>query len=247
VTYPESQRWRKALQKVEYLVVQDILESELTAMANVVLPAASFAEKSGTYIACDNTAGLLRQALKPCGNARTDVEILASLYSAATGKVAKAYPAPLRAELNDLCGLFEALKVSGDKYLSPGVKKAYKPAPAGLSFSEFKSAKPASAKVLVVGKMHAHTGVTSTYAPGALEIAPRGYIEINTEDAAKAGVKDGDKLTLTSAVGSFSALVRVSTYIPAGILFAPYHFADMNAMQAIPATQRSVDVEIAAS
>lgn len=244
VTYPESQRWRNALQKLEYLVVQDILESELTEMAHVVLPAASFAEKNGTYIACDNTAGLLQQALKPYANSRTDVEILTTLYSYARGQKCEADPAAIRTEFNALTGMFTTLEVSGDKYLCPGVKKHYAPAPAGLIFSEFKSAKPVSGSVLVVGKMHAHTGVTSTYAPGALEIAPRGYIEINTAEAEKAGIKDGETLSLKSGVGSFSAPARVSTYVPAGVLFAPYHFADINAMQAIPVTQRSVVVEI---
>lgn len=247
VTFPESQRWRKALQQLEYLVVQDILESELTGMANVVLPAAAFAEKSGTYIACDNSAGLLQQAQKPCGNARTDSEIFAALYTAVSGKETSADPAKVRAELNELCGLFETLEVSGNKYLSPGAKKCYQPAPAGLSFSEFKSTKASSGKKLIVGKMHAHTGVTSTYAPGALEIAPSGYIEISAQDAAELAVKDSDKLTLTTTVGSFSAPARVSTYVPVGILFAPYHFADVNAMQAVPAAQRIVDVEVGKS
>jgi len=244
VTYPESQRWRNALQKLEYLVVQDILESELTGMANAVLPAASFAEKSGTYIACDNSAGLLHQALTPHGNAKTDVEIFSALYRAARGIEAKSDPAALRVELNALCGLFQTLETTGDKYQSPGIKKGYSPAPAGLIFSEFKSSKPVSSTVLVVGKMHAHTGVTSTYAPGALQIAPGGYIEISTADARSIGVNDGEKLVLKNSVGSFSAPARVSTYVPAGVLFAPYHFSDINAMQAVPAIGRIVDVEV---
>ena len=244
VTYPEAQRWRAALKKVEFLVVQDILASDLTDMANVVLPAASFAEKEGTCIACDNTAGLLQAALKPCGCAKTDAEILAALYTAASGKQAASDSAAVRAEFNALSGMFTDLEVSGDKYLTPGVKPAYAPAPAALTVSEFKLGKPVSAKVLVVGKMHAHTGVTSTYAQGALEIAPQGYIEINTADAEAAGVAEGQSLTLMSSVGTFSAPARISSYVPAGVLFAPYHFADVNAMQCMPAGQGAVEVEI---
>jgi formate dehydrogenase alpha subunit len=247
VTYPESQRWRAALQKLECLVVQDILESELSAMAHVVLPAASFAEKSGTYIACDNTAGLLQQALKPYSGAKTDAEILAQLYQSASGKEATSDAAVLRAELNDLAPVFETLEIRGEKHLTPGVKKGYSPAPAGLTFSEFKCGEPLSGSVLVVGKMHAHTGVTSTYADGALEIAPHGYVEISTADADKAGIKEGETVNVKSAVGSFSAPARISAYVPAGVLFAPYHFADINAMQAVPAAQRIVEVEIAKS
>jgi formate dehydrogenase alpha subunit len=247
VTFPESQRWRAALQKLECLVVQDILESELSAMAHVVLPAASFAEKSGTCIACDNTAGLWQPAMKPCAEAKTDADIFAHLYRAATGKNSTSDPAAIRAELNTLAPVFDTLETSGEKYQIPGVKKGYAPAPAGLNFSAFKCAKPLGGNVLVVGKMHAHTGVTSTYAAGALEIAPHGYVEISTADADKAGIKEGESVKVKSAVGSFSAPARISAYVPAGVLFAPYHFADINAMQAVPAAQRIVEVEIAKS
>ncbi|MDD2557983.1 MAG: molybdopterin-dependent oxidoreductase [Desulfuromonadaceae bacterium] len=247
VTYPESQRWRAALKKVEFLVVQDILESELTDLANVVLPAASFAEKTGSYIACDNTVGLLQQALKPFAAAKADGEIIAALLGAATGKSSCADAVAVRNELNTLSGMFTTTVISGDKYLTSGSKKAYSPAPTALKFSEFKCANAedkGAGHTLIVGKMHAHTGVTSTYAAGALEIAPQGYVEINSQDAQQAGISEGATLTVKSAVGSFSAPARISSYVPAGILFAPYHFADIGAMQAVPVGHQTVRVEI---
>lgn len=248
VTYPESQRWRAALKKVEFLVVQDMLESELTGFADVVLPAASFAEKTGTYIACDNTAGLLQQAFKPFAEAKTDAEILAALLGVATGKESDADHVAVRSELNALSGMFVSTEISGEKYLTAGFKSAYTPAPASLVFSAFKdtntSAKTAAGHTLIVGKMHAHTGVTSTYAAGALEIAPQGYVEISKDDAQQAGIKEGETLKVKSSVGSFSAPARISPYVPSGILFAPYHFADINAMQAVPVGHHTVPVEI---
>ncbi|MDY0212211.1 MAG: molybdopterin-dependent oxidoreductase [Desulfuromonadaceae bacterium] len=244
ITYPESQRWRAALKKLEFLVVQDILESELTALANVVLPAASFAEKTGTYIACDNTAGLLQQALKPFASARADGDIITALLGVATGKKCNADDVAVRNELNTLSGLFASTEISGAKYLTPGSKVVYAPAPSALEFSEFKYTKAVAGLTLIVGKMHAHTGVTSTYASGALEIAPQGYVEISSEDAQRAGVSEGETLKVKSTVGSLSAPVRISPYVSAGILFAPYHFADINAMQVVPIGHQSVQVEI---
>ncbi len=245
VTFPESQRWRKALKKVEFLVVQDILASELTCLADVVLPAASFAEKTGTYIACDNTVGMLQQALKPFAGAKTDTEILTVLLEVATAKKGSADDAEVRNELNALSGLFASTEISGDKYLAAGSKKTYVPAPSSLVFSEFKQIKAANKGLtLIVGKMHAHTGVTSTYAAGALEMAPQGYIEISSADARQVGVSEGATLKVKSTVGEFCAPVRISSYVPAGVLFAPYHFADINAMQAVPLGHQTVLVEI---
>ncbi len=247
VTWPESARWKKALEKVEFLVVQDILASELTAMADVVLPAAAYAEKSGTWIACDNSAGALGKAVKPLAQARSDKQIFADFLAATTGREQTLCNEKILAELNDLSGLFTTVEPSGDKYIVPCAKAAYEPKAASLVFSKSDKAIAVKGLQLLTGKMHAHTGVTSTYAPGALEIAPGAYVELNSADAAKVGVKDGDSVTVKSAVGSFSGPVKLSPYVPAGLVFAPYHFADMAARQAVPVGGSTVAVELVKS
>ena len=147
-------------------------------------------------------------------------------------------------ELAGLTDLFTEVGVSGETYLSSCVKQGYAPAAAALTFSACAAATPTKGLQLISGKMHAHTGVTSTYAAGALEIAPEGYIEISVADADKAGIADGAQVSVKSAVGSASGVARISGYVPQGILFAPYHFAGLNIQQVVPTGQNTVAVEI---
>ncbi len=65
ISYPEAGRWRKALEKLDFLVVQDILASDLTALASVVLPGAASAEKRGSVTSLDLRVNKLRIAVSP--------------------------------------------------------------------------------------------------------------------------------------------------------------------------------------
>ena len=245
VTFADSGRWKKALDKVEFLVVQDILASELTQMADVVLPATAYAEKSGTYIACDQRAGMLAKSIKPAGESRSDKQIFAELYGALNGSSQTLCNQEILAEMSELTGMFSSVAVTGETYTSSCAKPAYVPAAASLIFSPFAKVKAVKGLQLLTGKMHAHTGVTSTYAAGAMEIAPDGYIELNQQDAEAAGVAEGTQVTVKSAVGCATGVARISSCVPQGVLFAPYHFAQLNAQQVLPVGQNMVTVELA--
>ncbi len=70
---------RKALESLDFLIVQDIFLTETAQMADVVLPAASFAEKDGTFTNTERRVQRVRQALDPPGRAKADWEILCGL------------------------------------------------------------------------------------------------------------------------------------------------------------------------
>jgi len=79
MTDPDANHTRKALSETEFLVVQEILPSETTVYADVILPGASFAEKEGTFTNTERRIQLGRKALSPPGLARPDWEILCDL------------------------------------------------------------------------------------------------------------------------------------------------------------------------
>jgi formate dehydrogenase alpha subunit len=79
VSDPDINHVQHALEKLDFLVVQDIFPSETAALADVVLPGVSFAEKEGTFTATDRRVQLVRQAIEPLGGARADWEILVEL------------------------------------------------------------------------------------------------------------------------------------------------------------------------
>ena len=79
MTDPDLNHARKVLDEIEFLVVQEILPSETTAYADVILPGATFAEKVGTFTNTERRVQKVRQAVQPPGTARPDWEILQDL------------------------------------------------------------------------------------------------------------------------------------------------------------------------
>ncbi|MCU0314554.1 MAG: molybdopterin-dependent oxidoreductase, partial [Solirubrobacteraceae bacterium] len=81
-TDPNTAHVERALESLELLVCQDIFETETTSFADVVLPASSFLEKTGTFTNAERRIQLVGAAIDPPGDARTDFEILTSLSHA---------------------------------------------------------------------------------------------------------------------------------------------------------------------
>src|SRR5258707_12977930 len=73
---PDADHAREALAKLDMLVVQDIFLTETAYLADVILPASSFAEKTGTFTNTDRYVQLGRQALNPPGKSSKDLEII---------------------------------------------------------------------------------------------------------------------------------------------------------------------------
>lgn len=71
--------WREVLGQLELLIVQDILPTETTRLAHVVLPATSFAEKEGTFTNYKRRVQRVRRALKPFGLSKPDWQIFCEL------------------------------------------------------------------------------------------------------------------------------------------------------------------------
>jgi len=245
VAFPDSGRWQKALDKVEFLVVQDILASGLTDMADVVLPGAADVEKSGSVTSLDHQLSKLGKARKPVGEAREDFDILAGLYAKLAPKAEAIKLASVIAEIKLLVPAYgKAVACSGGKcrYI---VRGRFVPAEKSLTFSQVKGAAAAADGLkLLSGKILFHFGTTSTFADGNLVVAPSGYLEMNPADAQACGVKDGDAVKVTSAVGTAKGTVKLSSKVQAGLVFAPYHFADMNIQQVIPAGSNLAVVQI---
>ncbi len=246
VSFPQSDRWRKALDKVEFLVVQDILSSELTAMADVVLPGASFAEKTGSVTALDNRVNCLSKAIACVGEAREDWDIFAELGQRLLGTAASPDNATVLAEIRTLVPMYEGICFAGGGHGQICLKEVYAPKKGALVYSAVTGgAKPTESLQLLSGKMLFHFGTTTTYAPGPLSVAADGYVEINADDATTLGITDGGKLRLTSSAGELVAPVKVSGNVPAGLLFAPYHFATVNVQKLMTGVQNRVAVKAA--
>jgi formate dehydrogenase alpha subunit len=76
---PDTHHIRECLEKVDFLVLQEIFPSETAAYADVLLPGVSFAEKTGTFTNTERRVQMVRKAIDPPGQARPDWQIIADL------------------------------------------------------------------------------------------------------------------------------------------------------------------------
>ena len=83
-TDPDTKHVVAALESLDFLVCQDIFETETTKFADVVLPASSFLEKAGTFTNAERRIQLVSPAIEPPGSAKTDFDII-KLVSSALG------------------------------------------------------------------------------------------------------------------------------------------------------------------
>src|ERR1700742_5276650 len=81
-TDPNTAHVVHALESLEFLVCQDIFETETTKFADVVLPASAFLEKTGTFTNAERRIQLVQPAIDPPGGARTDFDILTTVSRA---------------------------------------------------------------------------------------------------------------------------------------------------------------------
>ena len=226
VTYPDQDLVKKGLEK-SFLIVQDLFLTESAKYADVVLPAASFAEKDGTFTNAERRIQRLRVGIKTPGEAKTDFAVFQLLLNKLQ-KTAPATPAAafgeLSAEVAGYAGiLYEQIgaqgQVWGGETLVP-VKKVLVPV-AGME--------PLQADYqLLVGSALYHSGSVSTRAKGPMSVCPEPYIELSRQDAATFGVETGEMLQLKADGVAIQAKVKVDNRLPQGVLFAPYHFGELN-------------------
>lgn len=244
-SFPNSNRWMQALAKVEVLVVQDILPTEVTRLAHIVLPGASFAEKGGSVTSLDQRVRSLERAIRPVGESREDWDIFAELFGRLSKTPLTFSRSSILTELSTLTSLYGDVCFTGTDRHRPCLKQPYRPADKSLNYQLISASDEAQGLQLLSGKSASHFGTTSTWASGPLEVEAEGFIQINAEDAKAAGVADGDSLKLTSTTGSTVGKVKITSTLPQGLLFAPYNFSALGIQKLIPDGNNRTSVQVA--
>jgi formate dehydrogenase alpha subunit len=233
------------LLQLDFLVVQDIFLTETGKLAHVVLPAASFAEKDGTFTNTERRVARVRQVIPPVGDSKPDWQIIAEI-SRRMG-----HPLPFtRAE-----DIFEEIRRVTPSYA--GITYGRLEAEGGLQWpcphtdhpgtvllhgeqfargrGQFfgidyrEPAEPPDAQyplVLSTGRVlyQYHTGTMSRRAPGLVEKAPECRVEIAAGDAARYGISEGEPVRVRSRRGEIVARALVSTKAVPGTIFIPFHY-----------------------
>jgi NADH-quinone oxidoreductase subunit G len=221
VSYPDHAKVKTALDKVEFLVVSEMFLTETAAMADVVLPVCSFAEKEGTFTATDRRVQHIKPAIRKIGQSRSDFEIFGTLIAKLGGSTPTA-PASVFAGIASSTPGYAGMSYAslGDEGLFASV--FVNPA---LVVPQTSADKAESGKLaLVTGSALYHNGTLSQYGEGPMHVCPEGYVELSRADAAAFKFAENDLLTVSSASGSMKLKARITPRMPKGVIFTPYHF-----------------------
>jgi formate dehydrogenase alpha subunit len=233
-TWPDNIRIKKAFAKLELLIVQDILESELTKMAHVVLPGSAAAEKTGTFTTPDGRVQTLQQAAQPPSDAREDIAIISDIIARYSGTAQQYDAASVGEEIAAINPLYGSLPTRGGT--------------ASASFAALSLPPAVSADfTLLTGSSLYHNGSTTLASENNVAVAPEPCIEFDPADAARLGLAEGSTVVVTSATASITARAQISDRLQPGLVFATYHSPALNATSLLTGASNSVSVSISKS
>jgi predicted molibdopterin-dependent oxidoreductase YjgC len=224
-SYPDRARVEAALNKASFVVVQDIFLSPTAEQADVVLPAASFAEKDGTFTNAERRIQRVRPGIPSPGEAKTDYAIFTLLAARLGQQVSYTGPAAVFAEISARIPAYAGIEFSaiGPQGVVWGGETLPQPCKKVLPVA---GGKPLDAAFqMVTGSALYHSGTVSTRAKGPLAVVPEPYLEIGLEDAATLKVVDGETLSVKGNGVVLKLKAKVDSRLPKGVVFAPYHFA----------------------
>ncbi len=251
---PDLAHARHALESLEHLVVQDIFMTETAWLADVVLPASAWPEKTGTVSNTDRMVQLGRQALPLPGDAKHDLWIIQQLakqlglswtYEGEGSGAAQVYEEMRQAMHTAIAGItWERLEREGSvtypclSLEDPGQPTVFqdrvptldgriKLVPAGF----IPAAETPDAEfpyVLITGRQleHWHTGSMTRRASMLDAIEPQATASINSSLAAQLKVQAGAQMQVASRRGSITLQVRIDEGTPANTVFIPFAYAE---------------------
>jgi formate dehydrogenase major subunit len=242
---PDAHHAREALAKLDMLVVQDIFLTETGYLADVILPASAFPEKTGTFTNTDRAVQLGRQALDPPGEARQDLQIIIAMARALgldwTYKHPREVFDEMRKGMQSIAGITwdrleaeSAVTYPCEHEGDPGERVVFVeqfPTPTGRAKLVPADIIPAAERpddaypyVLITGRQleHWHTGSMTRRAEALDAIEPAPVASINPADLRKLGVLPGDTVTIASRRGSVSLYARADDGMPPGAVFIPF-------------------------
>jgi len=246
---PNINKVRKALANLDFLVVQDIFLTETAEFADVILPAGSYFEKSGTYTNTDRRVQIGHKMIDPPGDARPDWEIICDIAEKMGLPMRYDSPADIFAEFTSLTtnyrGLnYDNLEATGK--LWPCADPEHSDGAVVLFDEQFPTSNgrgkfvacpylPADELpdidfplVLTTGRLleHWHTGSMTRRSSALDALQPKPYVSINPVDLKRLGIASGKTVRVSSRRGSIQLECLADSTMDAGAVFIPFHFRE---------------------
>ncbi|MCF6346878.1 MAG: formate dehydrogenase subunit alpha [Flavobacteriaceae bacterium] len=251
MTDPNSNHIRKAFEKLDLLIVQELFMSATAEMAHIVLPASSYFEKNGTFTNGERRVQRVNKVVEPIGNSKPDGQIIIDMmykmgYEQPTGRK---YDAPkILAEIADVIPFMSGVTWEGlgknglqwpvskdgtdTKMLHiDGAFKRGKGKFHNFDFEETPELIEHRAKypfILTTARQleHYNSG-TMTRRTDNQRLSPQDYLEINPLDAGKKGIAAGDSVRIFSDRGSVNIPVKLNYTVKPGVVRTTFHQPDV--------------------
>ncbi len=243
---PNQDRVIEGLRKLEFLACQEIFMSETAKLAHVVLPAACFAEKDGTFTNTERRVQRVRKAVDPPGEAKPDWQILCLVSTAMGYPLKYDHPSEIFDEMAGLTPSYAGISYEridkvglqwpcptkdhpGTGYLHEGRFARGK----GL-FHVIKFRPPAEVPdemypfVLSTGRtLYNYNVGNMSRKSGAIHQKQReNFVEVNLDDAERLGIRDGGQARVVTRRGALVVTARVGRRVRPGAIWMPFHFAE---------------------
>jgi formate dehydrogenase major subunit/formate dehydrogenase alpha subunit len=233
-----------ALGKLDLMVAMDIFMNETTALADVILPSASWPEKDGTFTNTERKVQRVRKAVTAPGLALPDwkiLEMLANKMGASWNYAdANAIMEEIRSVTPSYKGIsYQRLENEGLQWPCPNEEH---PGTRILHSAAFTRGKglftvnhympPAEVTdkeypfILTTGRIlqQYHTATMTRRSKGLVSMTPDAFVEINPVDAKELGIAAGDKIVISSRRGKITVNADVTSSVDKGVVFVPFHY-----------------------
>ena len=248
ISDPDATHVAEALEKLDFLVVQEIFLSETASLADVVLPATSFAEKDGTFTNTERRVQRVREVLEPIGDARPDWMIISEIGRRMGCEEEFSYESPSEI-MDEIASLtpsygginYGRIEKTGLQWPCPNPDHPGTPYLHKTGFTRGKGLfsvvdyRPSMELpddeypfILTTGRVlcHFHTGTMTRKVPGLNYLRNEELVEINPKDGRAIGVEDGDIVEVSSRRGTVRAKAKITEKSSEGVAFMTFHFAE---------------------
>lgn len=250
LTEPNLAHAEQGLRSLDFLVFQGAFMNETAELADVVLPAAVFAEKEGTFTNSERRVQLVRRALDAPGEAQADWAITCEIARRLAKRLGRSadgfgyqHPRQIFAEMAALVPFLagmshERLESGGLQWPCPASDHPGSPLLFAESFPRGRATfmpveqGPLAAElpdaeyplVLNTGRVlyHWHGGDLSRQVPGLIALYPSLEISVHPDDARRAGIRGGARMRVTSRRGSITGTTQITLAQREGEIFIPF-------------------------
>lgn len=247
VTDPDSHHVIKALESLDFFVIQELFMTKTAQYADVILPGVSYAEKEGTFSNTERRVQRIRKAVEPEGDMRLDTDILIDLMNAMGYPQPRLTSAQIMDEIASVTpsfgGISHARLDAGESLQWPCKDKDHPGTPimhvghpargkALLYPAEYKPSQELPDEeypfILMTGRIlyHYNAAAMTARSPGLMDISGEGFIEINHRDAQRLDIENGERISVSSRRGEITATAHVGRKVSEGETWMPFHFPD---------------------